>query len=70
VCVRTANFRIRGGSPPIYAGKERFSAPRNSLDSIVRFSAGNARAVLYALYRLRKTRFVSGHDFSRAINAL
>ena len=49
-------------------GKERFSAPRNSLDSIMRFSAGNAWAVLYGLYRLRKTRFVSGHDFSRAVN--
>ena len=46
--------------------KERFSAPGNSLDSIMRFSAGNARAVLYGLYRLRKARFVSGHDFSRA----
>ncbi len=44
-------------------GKERFSAPRNSLDSIMRFSAGNASAVLYGLYRLRKTRFESGPDF-------
>jgi hypothetical protein len=48
-------------------GKERFSAPRNSLDSIMRFSAGNARALLYGLYRLEETRFVSGHDFSRAV---
>ena len=30
-------------------GKERFSAPRNSLDSIMRFSAGDAMAVLYGL---------------------
>jgi hypothetical protein len=47
------------GAPAFMPGKERFSAPRNSLDSIMRFSAGNARAVLYRLYRLRKTRFVS-----------
>jgi hypothetical protein len=58
------------GAPAFMRGKERFSAPGNSLDSIMRFSAGNVRAVLYGLYRLRKTRFVSGHDFSRAINAL
>jgi hypothetical protein len=46
-------------APAFMRGKERFSAPGNSLDSIMRFSAGNARAVLYRLYRLRKTRFVS-----------
>ena len=51
------------GAPAFMRGKERFSAPGNSHDSIMRFSAGNARAVLYGLYRLRKTRFVSGHDF-------
>jgi hypothetical protein len=44
--------------------KERFSAPRNSLDSIMRFSAGNAGFTgcgKLALYQ-RTT-------FSRAINA-
>ena len=44
------------GAPAFMRGKERFSAPRNSLDSIMRFSAGKARAVLYGLYRLRNTR--------------
>jgi hypothetical protein len=46
-------------APAFMRGKERFSAPGNSLDSIMRFSAGNVRAVLYGLYRSRKTRFVS-----------
>jgi hypothetical protein len=42
VCVRTANFRICGvGAPAFMRGKERFSAPGNSLDSIMRFSAGH-----------------------------
>ena len=45
------------GAPAFMRGKERFSAPRNSLDSIMRFSAGHARAVLYGLYRLRKVFF-------------
>jgi hypothetical protein len=31
-------------APAFMRGKERFSAPGNSLDSIMRFSAGNARA--------------------------
>ena len=54
-------------APAFMRGKERFSAPGNSLDSIMRFSAGNARAVLRGLYRSRNTRFVSGHDFNRAV---
>ena len=53
--------------PRIYAGEDASALRENSLDSIMRFSAGNARAVLYGLYRLRKTRFVSGHDFSGAV---
>ncbi len=35
------------GAPAFMRGKERSSAPGNSLDSIMRFSAGNARVVLY-----------------------
>jgi hypothetical protein len=35
------------GAPALMRGKERFSAPGNDLDSIMRFSAGNARAVPY-----------------------
>jgi hypothetical protein len=34
------------GASAFMRGKERFSAPGNSLDSIMLFSAGNAGAVL------------------------
>ena len=55
------------GAPAFMRGKERFSAPRNSLDSIMRFSAGNARAVLYGLYRLRKNpMFLKGTTYLAA----
>ena len=37
-------------------GKERFSAPENSLDSIMRFSAAK---------QLAETRFVSGYEYLR-----
>ncbi len=67
--MRTANFRIRGGSPRIYAGEGALQRSEIVSRLDMRFSAGDARAVLYGLYRLRKTCFVSGHDFSRAINA-
>jgi hypothetical protein len=59
-------------------GKERFSAPEKGLTLIMRFSAGNPSALQVAensldegegLHRLRKNSgFVSGHDFSRAVN--
>jgi hypothetical protein len=42
------------GAPAFMRGKERFSAPGNSLDSIMRFSAGDARAVLSGLKSLRE----------------
>jgi hypothetical protein len=51
-------------APAFMRGKERFSAPGNILDSIRRFSAGNAGAALYGLYRPRKTRCWVGSGFS------
>ena len=53
-------------TPAFMRGKERFSAPRNSLDSIMRFSAGNARAVLYGLY-ITENSLCIRHDVSRAV---
>jgi hypothetical protein len=56
--------------PPHLCGGRSASALRETVSTrSLRFSAGSDRAVLYALYSLRKTRFVSGHDFSRAIKA-
>jgi hypothetical protein len=43
-------------APAFMRGKERFSAPENSLASIVRFSAGAA----VRLNRLRKTALYQG----------
>ena len=57
-----AFHRFVVGAPAFMRGKERFSAPGNSLDSIMRFSAGNARAVLYGLCRPRKVDVFEGYD--------
>ncbi len=48
LCIRA---RLCGGSPRIYAGEERFSAPGNGLDSITRFSAGETTCGKLTLYQ-------------------
>jgi hypothetical protein len=64
--LQTSGFVV--GAPAFMRGKERFSAPGNSLDSIMRFSAGNARPVI--VRALKGTTFRSYVNYCKQVRLL